>query len=98
MAPSPIPEPLRRFILTSVPSVPFVEAMLLFRSNREAVVDTGFVARGLYIADSQAAHVVRQLVSARIVEPVGDPQRGHRYAPGTTELAAHLDALASFYA
>ena len=27
----PIPEELRRFILTSVPTVPFLEALLLFR-------------------------------------------------------------------
>ena len=31
----PIPEDLRRFILTSIPSVPFVEAMLIYRDARK---------------------------------------------------------------
>ena len=38
MAREPIPEELRRFILTSVPSVPFVEALLVFRGANGAAV------------------------------------------------------------
>ena len=36
MSSEPIPESLRRFVLTSVPSVPWVEAFLLFRNANGA--------------------------------------------------------------
>lgn len=39
-----IPEELRRFILTSDPSVPFVEALLIFRNDPQAALDASFVA------------------------------------------------------
>ena len=31
-----LPEELRRFVLTSIPSVPYVEAMLIYRDARGA--------------------------------------------------------------
>lgn len=58
MSSEPIPESLRRFILTSISSVPFVEALLLFRNDREAALDTKLVARNLYIGESAAAEVI----------------------------------------
>ena len=92
----PIPEDLRRFILTSVPSVPFLEALLLFRGARGDPVATETVARRLYLSEIAARQVVTQLREARIVlqEATGDT---HRFAPETVELAALLDTLAEFY-
>lgn len=66
----PIPEKVRRFILTSVPSVPFVEALLLFRNDPEAALEASFVARKLYIGEAVAADVIAQLHAARIVQAV----------------------------
>jgi hypothetical protein len=98
MASSQIPETLRRFVLTSVPSVPFVEALLLFRDQRDKALDTAFVARRLYIGQAAAAEIVTQLVAARIVHAVDAVARSYRYTPETSELAAHLDTLARYYA
>lgn len=90
----PIPEALRRFILTSVPSVPFVEALLIFREAREdRPVTIDELAHRLYIGGRQAADTLEQLRKARIVEPV---EGGHRYAP-PAELAPMLDMLAEHY-
>ena len=91
----PIPEELRRFILTSVPSVPFVEAMLVFQAASGAPVGLETVATRLYIPPRGAADIVQQLVAARIVAPAGEA--GHRFEPGTPELAAMLDQLSLFY-
>jgi hypothetical protein len=93
----PIPEELRRFIHTSVPSVPFVEALLLFReaSERGESLSVDQIARGLYVSDRHAAAIVEELYTARIVESVGD-RGAYRYAPGA-QLAQHLDGLAKFY-
>jgi hypothetical protein len=97
MSSEPIPESLRRFVLTSVPSVPWVEAFLLFRNANGAPLDTGHIARNLYIAEPAAVDVIAQLVAARVA--ARDDATGlYRYAPGTPDLAERLDMLASYYA
>lgn len=91
---SDIPEDLRRFVLTSVPSVPFVEALLVFRQHGDAPVTIDKVARLLYVGERQAAEVIGQLRAARVIEAV--PDMGHRYAPAP-DLAPMLETLAEFY-
>jgi hypothetical protein len=92
----PIPDDLRRFILTSVPSVPFVEAMLLFMAKPGTALSVDEIARGLYMPLASAAQVVDALRDARIV--AGDPgsNEGSRYAPAA-ELESMLRRLADFY-
>src|SRR5687768_1166287 len=89
-----VPEDLRRFILTSVPSVPFVEAFLLFRQNAGAALSIEIVAKRLYLPAARAASIVDELRAARIVEGAGEA--GNRYAPAE-ELAPMLDLLAVQY-
>lgn len=91
----PIPEDLRRFILTSVPSVPFVEAMLIFRDAGREPVSIDQLARRLYIGEKPAAEIVEQLRLARIIEPA-EGGSGHRYAPAP-DLAGMLTQLADCY-
>jgi hypothetical protein len=94
MPPQSIPEELRRFILTSVPSVPFVEAFLLFREKAGSAIPVEQVASRLYIGVTRAAEIVGQLRAAGVVEAAGES--GHRYAP-SAELAPMLDLLAGHY-
>lgn len=94
----PIPDEVRRFILTSIPSVPFVEAMLLFMARRGVAIETREIARGLYIPDSSAAEIVELLHAAHIVGPVAAPQPSHRFAPASPELERMLEQVAAFYA
>lgn len=89
-----IPEDLRRFILTSVPSVPFVEAFLLFREKAGSSVPVDHVASRLYIGVTQAAAIVGELRAAQVIEATGES--GHRYAP-SSDLAPMLDMLAEHY-
>lgn len=93
----PIPEDLRRFILTSIPSVPFVEAMLILREARGAAVSNELIARRLYMAEKPAADVVRQLREAGVVEAAGTDPVSHRFRPQAPELAAMLEMLAAYY-
>lgn len=90
----PIPEELHRFLLTSVPSVPFVEALLLLREARGEAMETATIARRLYMPEHSAATVVEQLAAAGIVQPIGGA--AHRFAP-QPELAAIVEMLAAFY-
>ena len=91
----PIPDDVRRFVLTSIPSVPFVEAMLLFKTLSGQPVETAKVAERLYIGEKAAAGLVQQLEAARVVEPTEHPGM-HRYAPEPA-LASMLDRLAHAY-
>jgi Mn-dependent DtxR family transcriptional regulator len=89
-----IPEDLRRFLLTSVSSVPFVEALLLFRERRGVPVETGDLARRLYIAEPAAAAIVAELASAHIIQATEGGL--HRYEP-QAELAGMVELLAAYY-
>jgi hypothetical protein len=96
LASTSLPDDIRRFVLTSVPSVPFVEALLLFRGSDEAI-DIGHVSSRLYISEQAASQVVAQLRETGIVEPAANGT-AYRYAPRNDELGSLLDRLATFYA
>ena len=91
---SEIPDDLRRFILTSVPSVPFLEAMLLLRSAPGAAWDAAEVARRLYIPTQRAEALLAQLGDAGFAAPAPPTWR---WAPAA-EAVGFVDALASHYA
>lgn len=93
-----IPEDIRRFILTSVPSVPYLEAVLLLRTDPGMAWDVRRMAARLYVAERQAAEVLAALAAAGIAQ--GEDQGEttlFRYAPVTDELRERLDALAQAY-
>jgi hypothetical protein len=97
MPQEPLPEELRRFIMTTIPSVPFVEAMLIYRGAEGEPVETSVVAQRLYVSTRAAEEIAAQLRDARMIEAVaGDPAR-HRFAPQTAELFAYIGQLALFY-
>jgi hypothetical protein len=93
-----IPEDLRRFIQLSVPSVPFLEALLLMRAHVDTSWDATLLAQRLYLGDAACARLMQALTAAGFAqhEP-GHP--GHfRYAPQSPALRALLDRLAATYA
>ena len=89
-----IPDDLRRFILTSVPSVPYLEAMLLLRAGPGADWQSADLARRLYIPQQKAEELLRQLVDAGLVANEGSCWRWRPEAEG----AALVDRLARIYA
>lgn len=94
MMDSAVSEELRRFVLTSVPSVPFVEALLIFRESTEPK-GIGLVARRLYVGPQAAAQAIEQLSAAGVITLAGDGE-GYLYSP-PPQLAPLLDELASAY-
>lgn len=93
-----LPDDIRRFILTSVPSVPYLEAILLLRTDPDVAWDVRSLAARLYVAERQAAEVLSALAAAGIArrEDHGGTAL-FRYAPATAELRERLDALAQAY-
>lgn len=91
-----LPADVRRFILTSVPSVPYLEAVLLLRAEPQKAWDAAQLARRLYIPERNGVELIGLLRSSGIAHPVGETS-SVRYAP-TAELAELLDRVAQAYA
>jgi Mn-dependent DtxR family transcriptional regulator len=91
-----IPDAIRRFVLTSVPSIPYLEAALLLRRDEAATWDASSVAKALYVTPPRAAELLRELAGAGVA--AFDPERQtYRYAPRDDTLAAMLVQLAGLY-
>ena len=68
IAMSNVPEPVRRFLLTSIPSIPHLELLLLlWRERREVAVQE--LARRLYVEPLFAVSLVQDLLDADLVVP-----------------------------
>jgi hypothetical protein len=98
MAVMEMTDEVRRFILTSVPSVPYLEAILLLRAGPDVAWDRQNVARRLYLPPQQAAEILQALAAAGIAQPRPGAAMQFVYAPSTAELAAMLDQVAAIYA
>jgi hypothetical protein len=93
-----IPEDVRRFVLTSIPSVPFLEALLLMRAAPDATWRRDTLARRLYVRDKTADALLADLCRAGIAVR-GDPGAdGYRYDPRDPRLRERIDRLADLYA
>ena len=95
MSRDPIPENLYRLILTSVPSVPYLEALLMFRANAQRPLSVRELSSRLYMPEKAAFDLVLQRREAGVVQAEAGTDL-HRYAPAP-ELAEMLDLLATFY-
>jgi hypothetical protein len=89
---------LRRFILTSVPSVPYLEAILLLRAEPEVGWDVRRLAGRLYVPERQAAELLTALAAAGIAQSEKQEETVlFRYAPATDEQRKRLDDVAEAY-
>lgn len=95
MPPETVPDDLRRFILTSVPSVPFLEALLLLRTG-EREWPLPEVAQRLYLSEPATAQALERLCEAGMA--VRGTSGLYRFRPGTEELRGMVDRLAVHYA
>jgi hypothetical protein len=98
MAQSSIPNDVVRFILLGIPSVPYLEATLLLRSETDHPWDAKRAAQRLYLAESVAQSLLDELCSKGIAEVVDRQMRLYRYHPDSNELAQTIDLLAKVYA
>lgn len=96
MTKTPVPDDVRRFILTSVPSVPFLEALLLLRAEAHARWEPLGLARRLYVTEAQALDLLHALQQTGVASR--DGQGLFRFDPSTDTLRGVLDELAATYA
>jgi hypothetical protein len=93
-----VPDDVRRFILTSVESVPWLEALLLVRNETQSTWDAPQVARRLYIGEKQAGELLASLNSAGMVRMLPGTPPLYAYEPSAGELRSMIDRVADMYA
>ena len=100
MAPPPIPEDIRRFVLTSIASVPHLEALLLLRAAEHEYWSDSRLADRLYIGGKLAHSLMADLCRAGMIEPrpETDGSISYRYQPASPALRITIDELAVLYA
>jgi hypothetical protein len=91
-----VPDEVRRFILTSIPSVPYLEALLLLRAEAGRSWDSHHLAGRLYIGEGQAQELLQAMHEAGVTRRHDDGTC--TYAPVAEGLAGRIDALAETYA
>lgn len=89
-----LPADVRRFILTSIPSVPYLEAVLLLRAEPRQAWTGSLLAQRLYVPERTAAELLAQLRESGVAEATADA--AVRFAP-RAELSDQLDRLAVAY-
>lgn len=99
MTSTPIPEDLRRFVLTSVPSVPFLEALLLLRADPAQHWSADTLAGRLYTREKIAQGLLDDLCTAGMARRCDAPAPdAYCYAPTSEALRDRIDRLADLYA
>jgi len=98
-----IPEDIRRFVLTSIPSVPFLEALLLMHADPARPWRKDTLAQRLYVREKTADSLLADLCAAGMAapcEPVGGKPAadGFCYHPDSEALRERIDRLADLYA
>lgn len=92
----PIPDDVQRFVLLTIPSVPYLEALLLMRSTPGRTWDAAQVAQRLYLSDKVGASLLSGLAAAGVADAEQSGQ--YRYRPQSEELTELIDRLAIVYA
>lgn len=95
MTASPIPDDVRRFVLGAIPSVPHLEALLLVRAEAAEPWTAPRLARRLYVDESGAGRLLRELGAAGLLQQAGP---GYRFAPDDAALEEVVAALDAIYA
>lgn len=99
MAKSSIPEDLRRFVLTRIPSVPFLEALLLMRADPSQCWRRETLAARLYVRDRVAGTLLAELCAAGMTARSPGPDGATWcYRPENEGLRERIDTLADLYA
>ena len=93
----PIPDSVRRFVLTSIPSVPHLETLMLLWREQERAFPVEEIASRLYVGVGVAKGLVDELLQAELIAS-GDGGTRFRARTDPAELRVLLDELDRTYA
>ena len=94
---SGIPDGVRRFILLFIPSVPYLEALLILRNQVGQSWDAADIAPKLYLNQAAAAALLDELHKNGVVSVDERVPGKYRYQPRTAKLAQMIGQLADAY-
>lgn len=92
-----IPDDVKRFILTSIPSIPYLETLLLLRNNENRLWTSADVARRIYISEKAAHGLLHEMLAAGVAGTNEANPEQFRYAPLSQDLRTMIDQLAQIY-
>lgn len=92
-----IPDSVRRFVLTSIPSVPHLETLMLLWREQERAFPVEEIAGRLYVSVGVAKGLAEDLVQAELLASAGGGTR-FRARIEPAELRTLLDELDRTYA
>jgi DNA-binding MarR family transcriptional regulator len=92
-----LPLDVRRFVQTSIPSVPYIEALLLLRREPSMAWGVAELAQRIYVSETQAAWILKLLEEAGFAVKVEAEVDRYRYQP-QAQLGELLDRVAQSYA
>jgi AraC-like DNA-binding protein len=92
-----IPDDIKRFILLSIPSVPYLEALLLMHAAPATAWTASHIAQRLYMSEKTAADLLAALLSSGFASADGDTAASHRYCPQSPQQSQLVDQLAIIY-
>lgn len=88
---------MRRFIL-AIPSIPYLETILLLRDSPEQKWDIRQVARRLFLGEEKISGMLQDLRDAGICAAVEPASELFVFAPQSPDLAQLIDRVADYYA
>jgi hypothetical protein len=90
-------ESIKRFVLTSIDSVPHLEAILLLHYDPEKEWNSFMMSQTLYISEKRAHEILDDLCANQLAAKQEHAQF-YRYEPLSTDLKEKIDQLADIYA
>lgn len=96
MAVDKIPDEVRRFVVTSIPSIPYLEALLLLYESIIEEWNAELLARRLYVTQRQAESLLESLQAAGFLTS-NQRQKTFRYLPRDEFLQEAVIGLAAAY-
>lgn len=95
----PLAAALRRLVRNRIPSVPFLEALLLLHQRSPQRLAAADVARQLYLDDDDARRLLDQIAAGGLCRADGEGRaRSWRFDRDDPQLGPLVDELARCYA
>lgn len=92
-----LPDDIRRFLL-AIPSIPYLETILLLRGAPGEKWDTRRVAQRLFLGEEKISGMLPDLCNTGICEVVAGAPDLFIFKPQSPALAELIDRVASYYA
>ncbi len=95
MAHENLPDDVRRFVIANIPSVPYLEALLMIREQEDHIWQAKKLAQRLYVGEKVAAELLEKIKDAGFLVYVQENQTLYRFTPQSDalkEIVGMLDA------